>query len=195
MTVWCRPSQAAPTPGIVMDRAPAPDSMLRLASRRADGRMIVADTYNDRIRAIDRDERPNAGGWRTGIRRRRPGQARFQTPCGVFADTAGNIHVADTGNGVLRRSSTPPDMSRRLPRGRLDSPVAVGLGRTERRYLSDERGRVLALATSGQPTRSLAQRQGFTTARAWRHGFAVQRPRTRRARPTIVADSGNTLSD
>ena len=69
------------------------------------GRVIVADTYNDRIRAIARDGTVTtiAGGPVPGPDDGVAGDARFDTPCGVAVDAAGNIYVADTGNGALRR--------------------------------------------------------------------------------------------
>jgi sugar lactone lactonase YvrE len=70
------------------------------------GRVIVADTYNDRIRAIDPDGTVTtiAGserGWIDGA----ASEARFDTPCGVAVDADGTIYVADTGNGAVRRIS------------------------------------------------------------------------------------------
>ena len=72
------------------------------------GRVIVADTYNDRIRAIAPDGRVTtlAGGRGPGTDDGVAAEARFDTPCGVTVDAAGNVHVADTGNGASA-ASTP----------------------------------------------------------------------------------------
>jgi sugar lactone lactonase YvrE len=161
----------------------------------ADGRVIVADTYNDRIRAIERDRtvRTLAGG-EPGFVDGDAGQARFQTPCGVFADTAGNIHVADTGNGVLRVLDAAGHVSTAFVADGSMSPVAVVVGPDGSRYLSDERGRVLALATSGQLRPLAGSTPGFHDGEGMEArfrspaGLALAGPGR-----LIVADGGNTL--
>jgi DNA-binding beta-propeller fold protein YncE len=65
----------------------------------ARGRIVVADTYNDRVRAIEPD----------GSVVTIAGPAALSTPSGVTIDAAGNIYVADTGDGVVR--SIAPDGS------------------------------------------------------------------------------------
>lgn len=71
-----------------------------------DGTIFVADTYNDRIRAIDPQGhvRTIAGGDEPGYRDAAIGaDARFDTPCGIAVDLDGTLLVADTGNHRLRR--------------------------------------------------------------------------------------------
>ncbi len=70
-----------------------------------DGRLIVADTYNDSIREITRDGRVQtiAGGSGNGYRDGDAMQALFDTPSGVAIDDDGVIFVADTGNDAIRR--------------------------------------------------------------------------------------------
>ncbi|MGH9836190.1 MAG: hypothetical protein ACRD9Y_24465, partial [Blastocatellia bacterium] len=70
-----------------------------------DGVIFVADTYNDRIRAIGKDGsvRTIAGGAEPGFRDGAGGEARFDTPCGIAIDRDGSLLVADTGNHRLRR--------------------------------------------------------------------------------------------
>jgi sugar lactone lactonase YvrE len=70
-----------------------------------DGVIFVADTYNDRVRAIDEDGsvRMIAGGGEPGFRDGAGGEARFDTPCGIAIDRDGSLLVADTGNHRLRR--------------------------------------------------------------------------------------------
>ncbi|HVG31952.1 MAG TPA: hypothetical protein VM911_02695, partial [Pyrinomonadaceae bacterium] len=72
----------------------------------SDGTIYVADTYNDRIRAIDTESRVRtiAGGNEPGIADAGAGQdARFDTPCGIAVAADGALLVADTGNNRLRR--------------------------------------------------------------------------------------------
>ncbi len=69
-----------------------------------DGVVFVADTYNDRIRAIeDGRVRTIAGGDGSGFRDGRGVEARFDTPCGIAVDADGSLLVADTGNHLIRR--------------------------------------------------------------------------------------------
>ncbi|HEV2913853.1 MAG TPA: SMP-30/gluconolactonase/LRE family protein [Pyrinomonadaceae bacterium] len=73
-----------------------------------DGTIYVADTYNDRIRAIDTQSRVRtlAGGAGPGMADAGAGagaDARFDTPCGVAVAPSGALVVADTGNNRLRR--------------------------------------------------------------------------------------------
>ena len=71
-----------------------------------DGTIFVADTYNDRIRAIDAEGkvRTIAGGGEQGFKDALSGaDARFDTPCGIALDLDGTLVVADTGNRRLRR--------------------------------------------------------------------------------------------
>ncbi|HEX8144347.1 MAG TPA: SMP-30/gluconolactonase/LRE family protein [Pyrinomonadaceae bacterium] len=72
----------------------------------ADGTIYVADTYNDRVRAIDArsNVRTIAGGAEAGMADASSGaDARFDTPCGVALESSGALVVADTGNNRLRR--------------------------------------------------------------------------------------------
>ena len=66
--------------------------------------MIVADTYNDRIRAIAPDGAVTtiAGSGEPGLFDGAAGLARFDTPCGIAIDATGRIFVADTGNNTIR---------------------------------------------------------------------------------------------
>ena len=84
------------------------------------GRVIVADTYNNRIRAIQPDGHvvTIAGDGYAGATDGPADQARFDTPCGVAVDRAGNIYVADTGNGSVRMIS-PAGLVSTLVSGRL----------------------------------------------------------------------------
>lgn len=69
------------------------------------GRVLVADTYNDRIRVISPDGLVStlAGGDRPGLLDGAGAEARFDTPCGLAVDAQGVVWVADTRNDALRR--------------------------------------------------------------------------------------------
>jgi sugar lactone lactonase YvrE len=118
----------------------------------ANGRVIVADTYNDRIRAIERGGRVTtiAGSGRRGYVDGAAADAEFDTPCGVAIDRSGNIFVADSGNGLIRRidssgavTTVPldPELYLLRPLG-----IAAAGGRL---YVTDDRGRVLEVTPGG----------------------------------------------
>jgi sugar lactone lactonase YvrE len=66
-----------------------------------DGRIYVADTYNDRIRVIDGGKVTTLAGGTRGYRDDAGAAAMFDTPTGLafFGD---KLLVADTGNGCIR---------------------------------------------------------------------------------------------
>lgn len=71
----------------------------------ADGHIFVADTYNDRIRVIDLQNRVRtiAGGAEPGFADSVvDSEARFDTPCGIAVAADGSLVVADTGNHRVR---------------------------------------------------------------------------------------------
>jgi sugar lactone lactonase YvrE len=140
------------------------------------GRVIVADTYNDRIRIIDAggEVRTLAGGDLPGYADGSPLEVRFDTPCGVAVDGRGRILVADTGNGLVRRidpdgtvSTVPLSQSapatgpgveaagptdgdpRSSPIIGLERPIAVASGPGGDLYVVDERGEVVLIPARG----------------------------------------------
>ena len=70
-----------------------------------DGTIYVADTYNDRICAIDAtgQVRTLAGGTEPDFRDGKGIDALFDTPCGLVVAGDGTLIVADTGNHRIRR--------------------------------------------------------------------------------------------
>lgn len=69
------------------------------------GRLYVADTYNDRIRLIDRDGSVTtlAGGDTPGFVDGSGTEARFDTPTGIAVDATGVVWIADLRNDAIRR--------------------------------------------------------------------------------------------
>jgi DNA-binding beta-propeller fold protein YncE len=162
------------------------------------GRVIVADTYNDRVRAIDRDGRVAtiAGGAEAGAEDGSGSDARFDTPCGVAIDAAENIYVADSGNGAIRRID-PSGMVSTLARdveGGVLRPIGIAAGAEGALFVSDERGRIIELPR-GLSTRTLAgSTAGFkdgagTEARFRRLGGLALAADGR----IVVADAGNRV--
>jgi sugar lactone lactonase YvrE len=70
-----------------------------------DGNVFVADTYNDRVRVVTKDGavKTVAGAGRPGYSDGDAASALFDTPCAVAVNEAGDVLVADTGNGRLRK--------------------------------------------------------------------------------------------
>ncbi|MDB5100849.1 MAG: repeat containing protein [Cyanobacteria bacterium RYN_339] len=75
----------------------------------ANGRLVVGDTWNNRIRQIDLSAPASpvlstlAGSGDAGFADGIPSQARFRDPHGVVVDAQGNVYVADTGNSCIRK--------------------------------------------------------------------------------------------
>lgn len=110
-----------------------------------DGVIFVADTYNDRIRAIeDGRVRTIAGGGEPGFRDGRGAEAQFDTPCGIAVVADGSLLVADTGNHRIRRVTLDGDVT-----------TIAGTGEPE------HRDGKLAEAAFCEPTGIAARRDGM----------------------------------
>lgn len=163
-----------------------------------DGRLLVADTYNDRIRAIDA-----AGIVSTLAGSGQPGAAdgvgvgaSFDTPGGIAIGASGTVYVADTGNGLVRtidpegRVSTPA-----WARGDgFFRPLGLAVGTDREVYVADESGRIVAITANGA-VRTLAGsgvgfRDGVGREAQFRSpsGVALLRPGH-----LVVADTTNAL--
>ena len=96
----------------------------------AAGRVIVADAYNDRIRAIAPDGTVStlAGGASPGDADGPGALARLDTPCAVLVDGDGRIVVADTRNDALRAIDAAGNVTT-LARGLPGHPLAQALHR------------------------------------------------------------------
>ncbi|KQZ66562.1 MULTISPECIES: NHL repeat-containing protein [unclassified Lysobacter] len=120
----------------------------------AQGRVYVADTYNDRIRVIGNDGqvRTLAGGERPGYQDGPAALARFDTPTALALDRHGRVLVADLRNNAIRRigldgvvstvlrglQEDPPDAMRR--------PLSLAVTHDGVIYVGEmARGRVLQI--------------------------------------------------
>ena len=92
------------------------------------GRIIVADTYNDRIRAIHPDGTVStiAGSGTPGLADGPAATSTFDTPSGVAVDPALSIYVADSGNVAIRRIS-PDGHVTSVPHHGLVRPTSVAI--------------------------------------------------------------------
>ncbi|HEY5850554.1 MAG TPA: gluconolaconase [Lysobacter sp.] len=124
-----------------------------------DGRVYVADTYNDRIRVIAPDGTVStlAGGERPGYQDGLGTQARFDTPTGLAIDGFGRVWVADTRNNAVRRVTPRGDVDTVL-RGAPDDanpvvhrPLSLAIAHDGVVYIAENtRGTVLQYARDGR---------------------------------------------
>jgi sugar lactone lactonase YvrE len=163
-----------------------------------DGRVVVADTYNDRLRLIDTNGTVTtlAGSERPGANDGVASGASFDTPTGLAVDARGIVYVADTGNGVVRtvdlagRVTTPA-----WAHGDgFFRPLGVAVGPDGELYVADEGGRIVAIRPGGA-IRTLAGagigfRDGDGRDARFRRpsGVALLHPGQ-----VVVADAGNAL--
>jgi len=131
----------------------------------AAGRVIVADTYNDRVRAIAPDGSVTtlAGSGTPGALDGAALDAQLDTPCGVAVDAHGNVFVADTGNGAVRTISPSGIVSSvgPLPPYGFFRPTGIAVGADGLLYVTDDHGRIIEM-TPGIDARIVAgSRPGF----------------------------------
>ena len=124
-----------------------------------DGNVFVADTYNDRIRRITPDGMVStvAGDGVPGDLDGAALAARFDTPTALVVDEAGDVLVADTQNGAIRKITLAGVVST-LARSPLDAeqplmrrPGSLALTHDGFLYVGDlARGRILQVSPDGQ---------------------------------------------
>jgi DNA-binding beta-propeller fold protein YncE len=164
----------------------------------ADGRILVADTYNDRIRVIDAGGTVStlAGSGQPGAEDGVAEGASFDTPTGIAVDARGTVYVADTGNGAVRVVD---------PQGQVTTPgwaqgdgfarpLGIAVGSDDEIYVTDEGGRIVAVRPDGA-FRTLAGagpgfRDGAGGTARFRSPSSVAAIRPGHL---VVADAGNAL--
>ena len=160
-----------------------------------DGRIIVADTYNDRVRAITpAGEVVTLAGGEPGLADGDGASARFHTPSGIAIDREGAILVADTGNGLVRRIGGDGRVSTIATSGGLWRPVGLAAGLAGEIVVADESGRIVEIHADGVARIVAGAGSGFANgsgadARFRRpSGVAISAPGR-----LVVVDAGNAL--
>ena len=131
----------------------------------ARGRVLVADTYNDRIRAVHPDGTvvTLAGSGIRGFADGVAAEAAFDTPSGVAVGVASTVFVADTGNNAVRAIS-PDGMVSTVgpppPEG-LWRPVGIAASADGFLYVTDDRGRIVEIQPGVRARILAGSRPGF----------------------------------
>jgi sugar lactone lactonase YvrE len=162
------------------------------------GRVIVADTYNHCVRAIEPEGSVTTiagcvtAGWMDGAAM----EARFDTPSGVALDASGVIYVADTGNDVVRRIDNAHGVATHGWPGSvpLVRPLGIAIADDGAVYVTDDRGRLVEMAPDGAMRVIAGSRPGFADGAGEHARF--RRPAAVAASAPgrlVVADTGNAL--
>ncbi len=129
----------------------------------SDDTIFIADTYNDRVRAIDKEGnvRTIAGAGEAGFADALSGaQAQFDTPCGIAVAPDGALIIADTGNGRVRRIELNGSVATVAGTGERSSmdgipsaasfndPTGIAIDKDGKIYVADARGSALRVCAS-----------------------------------------------
>lgn len=158
-----------------------------------DGALIVADSYNDRIRRISLDGQVStlAGAGRPGFRDGPATAALFDTPCGVAVDGQGNVFVADTGNDAIRKITLQGEVVTVVAGDALHQPIGIAVTHDGFLFVTDSNG-VHRITPEGQVHLFAGGRAGFAdgTGRRARFGRPTGCAVDRRGH-VVVADTQN----
>lgn len=123
------------------------------------GRVWVADTYNDKIRMITVDGMVHtvAGGDQPGFQDGQGSAALFDTPSQIVINRLGEAIVTDTRNNAVRKISAKGEVStlmRSEPQDHdalLRRPVGLAITHDDHLYIGElSHGRVLQIAPNGE---------------------------------------------
>jgi len=139
-----------------------------------EGVIYVADTYNDCVRKItDGEVSTLAGKGAPGLKDGHGTEASFDTPCGIVIDKDGNIFIADTGNGAIRRITPQGEVTtiaggsagRTDSRGTeagFDRPTGIAITHDGFLFVTDQGGsRIRRITPEGEVTTYAGLRSGF----------------------------------
>jgi DNA-binding beta-propeller fold protein YncE len=170
-----------------------------------DGRILVADAYNDRIRVIQPDGVVTTlAGTVRGFTDGPATEARFNTPGGIAVAADGTVLVADTGNGAVRVIDAHGTVITPDHAPGLVNPFGIAVSREGEVYVADDRGRIVAFGLAPPSGEADAARIEGRTVAGSRPGFrdGIGRDAEFR-RPSgiallgpgrlAVADAGNAL--
>ncbi|MBC3876032.1 NHL repeat-containing protein [Undibacterium flavidum] len=124
-----------------------------------DGKVYVADTYNDKIRVIlpDGQVQTIAGGNQPGLLDGAGGAALFDTPSNLAVNSLGEIFVADTRNNAIRKISVDGQVSTLITSDPKDfdallrRPVGLAITHDDYLYVGElSHGRILQIAPDGK---------------------------------------------
>ena len=181
-----------------------------------EGRLVVADTTNNRIRMIDTDAARTvttiAGGGQLGGRDGDGTAAMFRSPTGVAVGPDGAIYVADSDNHLIRRiQNNPPRWTvttyagaLRVPGtadgparvARFNRPTALAVDASGNLYVADQAGnRIRRISTATGEVKTIAG-SGATGSADSQQGLTAQfnNPSALALSPTgeiYVMDAGN----
>lgn len=124
-----------------------------------DGKVYVADTYNDKIRVISPDGTVQtiAGGATPGYQDGVGTAALFDTPSSIVINSKGELIIADTRNNAVRKITALGEVSTLIasdPQDRealLRRPVGLAITHDDHIYVSElSHGRILQIAPTGE---------------------------------------------
>lgn len=159
------------------------------------GSVVVADSYNDRIRQISADGAVTtiAGTGSPGFIEGNASIASFNTPSGVAVDSHGNIFVADTGNGAVRKITPQGEVSTIATGPGVRHPVGIVITHDDFLFVTNAHS-ILAITPDGDSRLYAGGMFGFAEGSAlearvrFPMGIAVDREGN-----LFIADSQNYL--